>query len=162
MFGQIPDTAAVVEKATGVGWEAGMLAVLIVSFMGVIIYMAKRQNDHSDKEREATTEREKGHQVRLAQLEQTIHEIQKANNEQLVELVRDMIAAKAESNAVQSATRETLAELARVNGLLNGDIKEMCVLLKGNPCLLAGRARGAVKVVDLDGNEIKVSEGEQD
>ena len=156
MIGQIPDATAVVDKANSVSWEAGMLAVLIIAFMSVIVYMIKRQNDHADSERAATANREEAHQLRLSALESQIHDIQLANSEQLVGLVRDMIAAKVESNNVQAATRDTLADLTRTIGLVNGDIKEMCNLLRHNPCLLAGAARGAIKVTDSQGNVLNV------
>ena len=36
----------------------------------------------------------------------------------------------------------------------NGDIHELCTLMKSSPCLLASQARGDIKIMDKDGKPV--------
>ena len=180
LLAQIPDPSKVVEKATGVSWEAGMLAVIIVAFMSTIIYMVKRQNDSAREERleasalreedrkqaqireEASAARETRMAERIDTLEDTIKAIQVDHRTEILGLLRDVTTAIAASSESQNAMRQCLGELRETLGQVNGDIKEMCSLLKLSPCLIAGRARGDIRIIDSAGNEIPVGQLEEE
>lgn len=152
------DPTPVIEKATGVSWEAGMLALIIFAFMSAITYLMKRQNDNARDERAVWNEREKRLGTRIDVLEDELKASQRLHSEQLVSLIREVTSAILRSNEEQAATRATLGNLERTMGLVNGDIKEMCRLLTLSPCLIAGRARGDLRILDKDGNEIAILE----
>lgn len=148
ILGQIPDPTMVVEKATGVSWEAGMLAVIIVAFMSTIIYMIKRQNDNQKVELEASAARESRMAARIDILEDEYRKSQKDFADNLVLLTKDLSTAMMETKSAMSEMRETLASLTTVMGTVNGDISKLCQMMQLCPCLLLGKYRGRFKLID--------------
>ena len=153
---QIPDPSEVIHAATGVSWEAGMVAVILVACMGALVYMMKRQNDNIRDERAVAAAREDRMANRMNGLEDRIDTLQTQHANTLVLLSKEIAQAMAESTAARVAVNEALAEMARASMVLNGDIKELCSLLKLSPCIALGQLRGRYKIVDERGNEIKL------
>jgi len=174
ILGQIPDPSEVVSHANNVSWEAGMLAVIIVAFMSVIIYMIKRQNDsmkeerisaaklrESDKEEarlreQIAADRESRMAKRIDVLEDQIKADKTTHANTLVGLIERVTLAITAASEQHAATQKTLEALTDTLGEVNGDIKQMCQLLQLSPCLVAGVERGDIRLLDNTGNEIKV------
>ena len=152
----IPDPSKVIDKASGVSWEAGMVAFVMVCCMGVIVYMIKRQNDNVSAERQVAAEREERMAKRMNDMEDKLHLVEKENSTQLLITTKEMASAIAQSTAAQITVREALSELTQTNNVINGDLKELCALLKLSPCIALGHLRGNWKIVDDKGNEVKL------
>ncbi len=148
----IPDPTKVIDTATGVSWEAGMLALIMVSCLILIGYMFKRQSDSSD--RMAT---------RLSEVENELRKIEKDHRDSLVAVSKEMANAITESTAARQSVHTALIELTRASNVLNGDLKELCQLLKLSPCIAIGSLRGDYKLIDrATGKEVELVRQKQD
>ena len=153
---QIPDPTKVIDAATGVSWEAGMLALVMVTCMGVIVYMVKRQNDNVSQERIVAESRENRMAQRMNEMENDLRRLEKENSDQLLAMSKEMARAIAESTSARMSVHSAVSELTRANATLNSDLKELCSLLKLSPCIAIGTLRGHYKLIDDHGNEIEL------
>lgn len=154
----MPDPTPVIQKAASVSWEATMLAFIMVVFMSVIVYMIKRQNDQALEERKNHAERESRMAKRIDDLEDESRKVESAHSVQLVALIKEVTIAIMKSNETQLSTSLTIQTLVATMNEVNGDIKELCQLIRMSPCLLTGCGREGYKLVDKQGREVKLSE----
>lgn len=158
LFAQIPDPAQVINRATGISWEAGMVASIMVVFLSVIIYMIKRLNDQMEKERDVHKLREERMAKRIDSLEDELHKLQTDHQSQMIAIVKEVTACILRSVEGQTEVTSALRSLAEIMNGVNGDIRELCQLIKCSPCLVAGMHREGYHVVDQDGNKVDVSQ----
>lgn len=159
LFAQaLPDPTPIITKASGVSWEAGMLAFIMVVFLSVIIYMIKRQNDQMEAERKSHIERENRLGLRIDSLEDKMHAMEADHSAKSLAMTREVTVAilkAAESQGDSSVTIQTL--IATMNEV-NGDIKDLCQLIRMSPCLLTGCGREGYQLADKDGNVVRFEE----
>lgn len=151
----IPDPTPVIEKATGVSWEAGMLAVIIFVFMVGIMYMIKKSNDNMSEERKAAQEREKEYRVQLRELETKIQGVQAEFSAKLVLITEKVVTALSETKESQGEFRRTLTSMADSINEMNADIKDLCAALKLCPCLVI---KHGYKIIDPQGRVVTPEE----
>ena len=156
LLGQsIPDPTPVIEKATGVSWEAGMLAVIIFVFMVGIMYMIKKANDNMADERKASLEREKEYRTELNNLGLKLQTIQAEFSSKLVTITEKVVTALSETKDSQIEFRHTLATMSASIDEMNADIKDLCAALKLCPCLVV---KHGYKIVDPSGRVVNPEE----
>lgn len=160
LLGQIPvpDPTKVIDRASGVSWEAGMLAIIIVVFMSAIVYMIKRQADQVRDDRKIYQEREMRMAKRIDELEDKLREIDAGHSARLVDMIKEVTTAILKTVDCQQAVSLSLSNLSETMDQVNGDIKDLCQLIRLSPCLLAGCKRGDYRIVDHEGKELELSE----
>ena len=151
-----------------------MLALIIVAFMSVIVYMIKRQNDSMKEERKAAAalresdkveskmreqiaaDREDRMAKRIDVLEDQIKSDKEQHSNVLMQMIERVTTAIAASTEEHAANRRALEQLTLTMDKLNGDIRDMCRLLQMSPCLMAGLKRGDIRITDKEGNVLTV------
>lgn len=137
LLAQLPDATQVVEKANSVSWEAGMLAIVIVTCMVALTYMIKRQNDAIGEERKdakeqllvmlgqleanakAAIDREGRLVNRIDELDDELRRIEREHASQMMTIIKEV------SSAITESTKEREA--------LGRDIQQLCELLRDCP-----------------------------
>lgn len=156
LLGQIDAGANIVDSASQHSWEAALLASLVLGGFGFLGWMLKRTL--------ATGEaRETRMASRIDALENQIASMHTEHNANTAKMSRLVTEAIVQSTETMRAMNATLQGLSASTQQVNGDLKEMCSLLKMCPCLMVGMNRGDYRIVDRDGKEVhtthKTAEG---
>ena len=160
IFAQIPGAEEAIKQASESGYEAVLMVVMMVALVGSITYLGKffvsRATEREDKATAKAMEREDRMATRIDTLEDVIRNRDTEYQKTLVKLVSEVTSAITRAASVQDEMRATLDLVREVMGEVNGDIKELCQLLKVCPCLLAPGGRESYKVIDAAGDEVKL------
>jgi flagellar biosynthesis/type III secretory pathway M-ring protein FliF/YscJ len=112
IMGQLPGTDEAIQSAAKSGWEAVLIVVIVVSILVAFGLLAKIVLDQANR-REDRMAKEN------SELEQA-----------LIELTRTVTEATTSARDVQIQTNECLSRFSSVMDGINGDIRELCQLLK--------------------------------
>lgn len=123
LIAQAEGAVEVIEKATGAGWTAGVVAVVVFAMLGAFGYLSKLILDQSAKREERMATEASTERGRFATEKQ---ELERA----LITLTEKVTEATTMSAATANRTNDCLAEFSSTMKGVNGDIRELCELLK--------------------------------
>ena len=161
LLAQITGADEAITTAAKHSWEAAIIVVMIVAFMAVIIYMIRQMITTADinmkalmadatAERKLSSDREERMAARIDRNEEVIGNLEEKHTQQLVSLTEKVTEAITASTGLQEAMRQTLERMDDTMGAVNGDLKELCQLIRVCPCLLVGKMRGKYQLVDRE------------
>lgn len=139
--------ADVIKNAAADGWEAGLLAFIIVCGLFFIGYWMK-------KDSEKVRQREDRMANRIDCLEDTISKIQETYSDRLVKLTSQVTEAILKSTDAQLEMHKCMTEMNATLRLVNTDIRDLCTLLRSSPCVALAATRGEYTITDKEGNRL--------
>jgi hypothetical protein len=151
IFAQLPQPIETVTAASNHSWEAALLASLVVSGFGFLGWMLKKVMADSQS-------REVRMATRIDLLQEAEKETHREYSTNLMNLNKAVTTAILTAAQAQDSQNATLARVEEVMRGVNGDLRELCALMKQSPCLLVGANRGDYKLIDATGNEVTHSE----
>jgi hypothetical protein len=151
----LPDPSPVIQRATGVSWEAGMLAIIIFVFMVGIMYMIKKSNDNMSEERKAAQAREAEYRLQLKALEEKVHAIQLDSSGKLITITEKVVTALLESKEAQLSSKQAIEDMSVAITEMKADLRRLCGALELCPCLVL---RHGYKIIDPTGKVVEPNE----
>ena len=123
LFLQVPGADEAISEAAKSGWVEVLLVLLVLFLVSGLSYLARLYmvQNHDREERMAK---------RIDKLEEDLRNSDKQHSGDLLALTMKVTEVVTISNTTSSEMRESLDQLAGVMGEMNGDIKELCSLLK--------------------------------
>lgn len=146
---QVTEAVEVLNDAASHSWEAALLASLVLGGFGFLGWMLKKVMSDSQS-------RENRMAARIDLLEAAELEMHKGYSDKLMSLTEKVTDAIAQSADAQRAMNQTLQTVTEVMRTVNGDLREMCSLLKMSPCLMLGTARGDYTLIDKEGHAVEL------
>ena len=157
IFAQIPDPTPIIEQASESGWEAMAVVFVLTSAIVGLFLVIKWQLKQQTTERTDSQVREGRMAERINDLEQSMREMEQRHSENIARLTAEVTTTILKFQQTQIDMQRVLAELSMAFKEMNGDIAELCQLLKLSPCIAVSTARGNYKLVDKQtGKEIKL------
>jgi len=147
---QLDSAGKIIDSAANHGWESALLASLVLGGFGFLGWMLRQVLVDARLRESLWTKR-------LDAQEQEFASSQRAYTASLVLLSERVVECIATSSEAQRDMNQTLQKVANVMDEVNGDIKELCSLMKVCPCLVIGMHRGDYRIVDKDGTPVNLT-----
>ena len=149
-FMQLDSAGQIIDTAAAHGWESALLASLVLGGFGFLGWMLRQVLTDARLRESLWTKR-------LDAQEQEFSSSQRAYTASLVALSEKVVECVATSSEAQRDMNQTLQKVANVMDEVNGDIRELCSLMKVCPCLVIGMHRGEYRIVDKDGEPVNLT-----
>ena len=163
ILAQLPNPDTVIETATNHGWEAGMVAFILIGLAAAMTYVLKRQYDSATHERDKANSREerilKANAEREIRMANRIDALEDMLSSRLMAINAEMVAAMISTRESLDAIRETMLCVKNSMERMEKSQLQLCQLLAVCPCLFIAKQRGKVKLVDVEtGKEISLED----